>query len=84
MPDAMDNKFELVYSDREDAAELKNLPIGKWPFIAWRFLWTDDNMEGIIEEEEKEEEGSDNENNENAEETPAAEDARGERWNICE
>ncbi len=25
----MDNKFELVYNDRDDAAELKNLPIGK-------------------------------------------------------
>jgi len=25
----MDNRFELVYNDRDDAAELKNLPIGK-------------------------------------------------------
>jgi len=29
IPDAMDNRFELVYNDRDDAAELKNLPIGK-------------------------------------------------------
>jgi hypothetical protein len=46
VPDAMDNKFEIIYNEREDANELKNLPI-------------DDNMNGIIEEEEKEEEGSD-------------------------
>jgi hypothetical protein len=26
----MDNRFELVYNDRDDAAELKNLPIGKF------------------------------------------------------
>ena len=36
----MDNKFELIFNERLDAAELKNLPI-------------DDNMNGIIEEEEK-------------------------------
>jgi len=42
----MDNKFELIFNEREDAAELKNLPI-------------DDNMNGIIEEEEMEDEGSD-------------------------
>eukprot|EP00355_Strombidium_rassoulzadegani_P006514 CAMPEP_0168620972 /NCGR_PEP_ID=MMETSP0449_2-20121227/7434_1 /TAXON_ID=1082188 /ORGANISM="Strombidium rassoulzadegani, Strain ras09" /LENGTH=142 /DNA_ID=CAMNT_0008662037 /DNA_START=148 /DNA_END=573 /DNA_ORIENTATION=- len=41
-----DNRFELVFNEREDAAELKNLPI-------------DDTMNGIIEEEEMEEEGSD-------------------------
>jgi hypothetical protein len=35
-----------VFNEREDAQELKNLPI-------------DDNMNGIIEEEEMEEEGSD-------------------------
>ena len=29
MPDAMDNRFELVYNDRDDAQDLKNLPIGK-------------------------------------------------------
>ena len=46
IPDAMDNKFELVYNDGTDAAELKNLPI-------------DDQMIGIIEEEELEDEGSD-------------------------
>ena len=42
----MDNKFELIFNEHTDAAELKNLPI-------------DDNMNGIIEEEEMEEEGSD-------------------------
>ena len=47
----MENKFELVYNEREDATELKNLPI-------------DDNMNGIIEEEEMEEEGSDIEEDE--------------------
>ena len=46
LPDAIDNRFELMFNERDDAAELKNLPI-------------DDNMNGIIEEEEKEEEGSD-------------------------
>jgi hypothetical protein len=51
LPDAMDNKFELVFNEREDAGELKNLPI-------------DDNMIGIIEEEEKEEEGTDGEDDE--------------------
>ena len=44
----MDNRFELVFNERDDAAELKNLPI-------------DDNMHGIIEEEEMSEEGSDEE-----------------------
>ena len=44
----MDNKFELVFNERDDAAELKNLPI-------------DDNMHGIIEEEELDDEGSDEE-----------------------
>ena len=47
----MDNKFELIFNERLDAAELKNLPI-------------DDNMNGIIEEEEMEEEGSDAEDEE--------------------
>ena len=37
----MDNKFELIFNERVDAPELKNLPI-------------DDNMNGIIEEEEME------------------------------
>ncbi len=46
LPDAQENKFELVFNEREDAGELKNLPI-------------DDNMNGIIEEEELEDEGSD-------------------------
>ena len=45
----MDNKFELVFNERDDAAELKNLPI-------------DDTMHGIIEEEELEDEVSDEEN----------------------
>ena len=46
VPDSLDNKFELVFNERDDAQELKNLPI-------------DDNMHGIIEEEEMEDEGSD-------------------------
>jgi len=46
LPDALDNKFELIFNERVDAAELKNLPI-------------DDNMNGIIEEDEIDEEGSD-------------------------
>jgi len=46
IPDAMDNRFEPVFNERDDAGELKNLPI-------------DDNMHGIIEEEELEDEGSD-------------------------
>jgi hypothetical protein len=48
LPDASDNKFELIFNERTDANDLKNLPI-------------DDNMNGIIEEEEMEEEGSDDE-----------------------
>ena len=44
----MDNRFELVFNERDDAAELKNLPI-------------DDNMHGIIEEEELDDECSDEE-----------------------
>lgn len=48
IPDAMDNRFEPVFNERDDAAELKNLPI-------------DDNMHGIIEEEELDDEGSDEE-----------------------
>lgn len=44
----MDNRFEMVFNERDDAAELKNLPI-------------DDNMHGIIEEEELDDEGSDDE-----------------------
>ena len=45
-PDAQDNKFEMLFNEREDADAIKHLPI-------------DDNMNGIIEEEEMEEEGSD-------------------------
>jgi hypothetical protein len=55
LPDAMDNKFELIFNERLDAADLKNLPI-------------DDNMNGIIEEEEMEEEGSDAEDEEDEKE----------------
>lgn len=51
IPDAMDNKFELVFNERDDAADLKNLPI-------------DDTMIGIIEEEELESENSDEEEEE--------------------
>lgn len=45
-PDALENRFELIWNERTDAHELKNLPI-------------DNLMHGIIEEEEMEEEGSD-------------------------
>jgi len=53
IPDAMDNKFELVFNERDDAAELKNLPI-------------DDTMIGIIEEEELDDECSEEEEEEEA------------------
>ena len=33
IPDALDNKFELIFNERDDAAELKNLPIGKFFLI---------------------------------------------------
>ena len=35
MIDALDNKYELVYNDATDAADLKNLPIGtlSTPFL---------------------------------------------------
>lgn len=55
IPDAMENKFELLFNQKDDAEELKNLPI-------------DDNMNGIIEEEEMEEEGSDIEEEDEAQE----------------
>lgn len=48
IPDALDNKFELVFNEMTDAGDLKNLPI-------------DDTMHDIIQEEEMEEEGSDDE-----------------------
>jgi len=51
LPDAMENRFELIFNERVDSNDLKNLPI-------------DDNMNGIIEEEEMEEEGSDDEEEE--------------------
>lgn len=46
IPDAQDNRFELVFNERDDAAELKNLPI-------------DDTINGIIEEDELEDEATD-------------------------
>ena len=51
IPDCMDNKFELVFNENIDAAELKSLPI-------------DDTMNGIIEEDEMEDEGTDDEEEE--------------------
>lgn len=29
IPDALDNRFELVFNEKDDADELRNLPIGK-------------------------------------------------------
>ena len=53
LPDCIDtNKFELVFNELTDAAELKNLPID------------DIAMNGIIEEEEMEDEGDDNDGDE--------------------
>lgn len=50
IPDCIENnKFELVFNELTDGAELKALPID------------DLALNGIIEEEEMEEEGSDNE-----------------------
>ena len=48
IPDAQDNRFELVFNERDDAAELKNLPI-------------DDTINGIIEEDELEDEATEEE-----------------------
>lgn len=48
LPDATDNKFELVFNESVDGPELKNLPI-------------DDTMNGIIEEDEMEDQGTDDE-----------------------
>lgn len=42
----MDNKFEPIFNEKDDHAELKHLAL-------------DEGMDGIIEEEEMEEEGSD-------------------------
>ncbi len=58
IPDAMENKFESVFNEITDAAELKNLPIGNQ---ALELIFLDDTMNGIIEEEELEDEGSDDE-----------------------
>jgi hypothetical protein len=52
IPDCTDNRFELVFNEMTDAAELKNLPID------------DVAMNGIIEEEEMEDEGSENDGDE--------------------
>lgn len=52
IPDCTDNRFELVFNEITDAAELKNLPID------------DDAMNGIILEEEMEDEGSENDGDE--------------------
>ena len=46
IPDAIDNKFELVFNEHEHAPELKHLPL-------------DEDMHGIVEEGEIEDEGSD-------------------------
>lgn len=46
IPDIQDNRFEEIYSDAKDAGELKALAI-------------DDNMIGIIQEEELEDDHSD-------------------------
>jgi len=54
----MENKFESVFNEITDAAELKNLPIGNQ---ALELIFLDDTMNGIIEEEELEDEGSDDE-----------------------
>jgi hypothetical protein len=51
IPDAQDNRFELVFNERDDAAELKNLPI-------------DDTINGIIEEDELEDEATEEEDEE--------------------
>lgn len=29
IPDALDNRFELVFNEKDDSEELRNLPIGK-------------------------------------------------------
>jgi hypothetical protein len=53
LPDCIDNnKFDLVFNELTDAAELRNLPID------------DIAMNGIIEEEEMEDEGDDNDGDE--------------------
>ena len=38
IPDATDNKFELVFNESVDAAELKNLPIGKYTWFVLKFF----------------------------------------------
>lgn len=54
LPDCLpeNNKFELVFNELADGAELKSLPID------------DIAMNGIIEEEEMEDEGSENDGEE--------------------
>jgi tubulin polyglutamylase TTLL1/tubulin monoglycylase TTLL3/8 len=69
IPDAMDNKYELIFNELTDAAELKNLPLGKSNiFILMCLLCIDESMIGIIEEEELEDEGTDNEDEKDEEE----------------
>ena len=69
IPDAMDNKYELIFNELTDAAELKNLPLGKSNiFILTCLVCIDESMIGIIEEEELEDEGTDNEDEKDEEE----------------
>jgi tubulin polyglutamylase TTLL1/tubulin monoglycylase TTLL3/8 len=69
IPDAMDNKYELIFNELTDAAELKNLPLGKSNiFILIYLVCIDESMIGIIEEEELEDEGTDNEDEKDEEE----------------
>ena len=51
IPDIQDNKFESIYSDIKDQPELKALPI-------------DDNMIGIIQEEELEDDSQEDQDEE--------------------
>ena len=50
IPDAQDNRFDLIFNERDDAAELKNLPI-------------DETINAIIEEDELEDEVEEKEEN---------------------
>ena len=69
IPDAMDNKYELIFNELTDAAELKNLPLGKSNiFVLICLVCIDESMIGIIEEEELEDEGTDNEDEKDEEE----------------
>ena len=61
LPDYSDNKFELVFNEATQAAELKNLPIGSKALLPKLNISLDESMIGIIEEEEMEDDGSDEE-----------------------